>query len=843
MSDDNLTPMMRQYRRIRDELEPDVLLFFRMGDFYEFFFEDSTRAAPILGVAVTRRAGVPMCGVPYHALDAYLAKVVRAGLKAAVCDQVEDPATAKGIVRREIVRVVTPGSVLEDAILDASANNYLAAVYNARKRGFGLALLELSTGVMTVEDCPSAEALAEALRRAAPSETVVSEDQAGDPELQPLLRREITGSMTCTEAWRFLDDQAADVLKRHFRVHSLEGFCGEAPAAWINPAGALIHYVRESLRQNLDHVRTLNVSRGCDALALDACTCRNLDLLPLPGKPAEETLYGVLDHTATPMGARLLRQWLRTPLCAAAAINARLDAVEAFTRNRRALGALSETLREVRDLERLITRLASGSGNARDLRAMASSMAAVPPLATVLEPFAAAETAELRARLHPLPELVDELNRALVESPPIPVKEGGLIQPGYNAELDELRALAQEGHSWLARYQASEQERTGIKTLKVRHNNIFGYYIEISKGQAASAPENYERRQTLVNAERFITPELKEYETKIVGAQDKACALEYALFLGLRERAAAETAAVQETAAAIAKLDVLLSFADRALALGYTRPEVNDSDRLVIREGRHPVVEQQPDAERFVPNDADLNGTDQQFLLITGPNMAGKSTYIRQVAVIAIMAHLGSFVPAKSAEIGVIDRVFTRVGAGDDLARGRSTFMVEMQEAANILNNATARSLIVLDEIGRGTSTFDGISIAWAVAEYLHNDPGRKARTLFATHYHELTDLAQTLSGLKNYTVQIREQGDTITFLRRIVPGTADKSYGIHVARLAGMPSGVIDRANEILLHLENSDLITPGMPKPHKTRRRSTDDATGVLPLFETFFDNSNPG
>lgn len=828
---DGLTPMMRQYRRTKEELDEDTILFFRMGDFYEMFFEDAHRAAPILGVAITKRAGVPMCGVPHHALDGYLAKVIRAGLKAAVCEQAEDPKQAKGLVRREITRIVSPGTVTEDAILDATAANYLAAVYAGKKgESFGVAALELSTGVVLVEDASNVVALVETLRRIAPSETLLSEEQL--ETLRPLLAHEVTGAVTETEAWRFLLDQATETLTRQFKVHSLEGYCGTGPLPlWVQAAGALLHHVKQELRRDLSHVRSLEVRSSNAFLMLDECTCRNLDLLPVPGgRPESETLLGVLDGTCTPMGKRLLRSWIRSPLRDVAAITARQEAVSEFIHHRRLLSDIRAALCETRDFERVMTRLSGGSGNARDLRMLADSLLQVPMVRELLATAESDLLVSLSSALVDLPELTHELTKALVEDPPLTVREGNLIRSGYHADLDKLRAAATDGHAWIARYQAEQQEATGIRTLRVRHNNVFGFYIEVSKGQLNLVPEHYERRQTVANAERFITPELKEYESLIFGAQDKANALEYELFQQLRAQACAVLGEIQKLAGAVAKLDVLQGFADRALAADYQRPQVNDSLELTIREGRHPIVEQQADAERFVPNDTDMNGTNRQFMLITGPNMAGKSTYIRQVAVLTIMAHIGSYVPAETMTIGVVDRVFTRVGAGDDLARGRSTFMVEMQEAANILNNATPRSLIVLDEIGRGTSTFDGISIAWSVVEHLHNTPSCKARTLFATHYHELTELSALLSGVKNYTVQVREQGDSVVFLRRIVPGAADKSYGIHVARLAGMPASVIDRAQTILAGLEGQKAIQPELPR---RRRVIPGDDELQLSLF----------
>ncbi len=831
MAGEELTPMMRQYRRIKAELPEGVILLFRLGDFYEMFLDDAREAAPILGVALTHRAGVPMCGVPYHAIDSYLAKLIRAGKKAAVCDQMEEPAQAKGIVRREVTRVVTPGTITEDEILDAARNNYLAALYAGK--GLGLALLDLSTGALTVEAAADAAALAEHLKRVAPSECLVGREQRADPRLATLLAEGAAGTVTETDDWTLEYDFAYDHLLRHFKVHSLEGYGCEGQAVLVCPAGALLHYVHEELRHTVSHIRSLRINHARDFLMLDESTCVNLDLIPQRGKAQEATLLGVLNNTQTPMGARLLRSWLVRPLRQAAAIRARLDTVEAFTKQRLLLNDLREKLATVRDLERLIARIGTGRGNARDVKALAVSLLPVPVIRERMEDAEPALLRETAARLHPLPELVDLIHTAIADTPAVGLKDGGIIRPGYSAELDELRGLASEGHAWLAKYQASEQERTGIKTLKVRHNKVFGFYIEVSKGQAGAVPPEYERRQTLVSAERYITPELKEYERKIFGAQERSTAMEFELFCALREKVVAQTAVIQETADALAQLDVLASLADRALALGYVRPEITENDALEIRDGRHPVIEQLPDAEQFVPNDTLLDCRRNQIMLITGPNMAGKSTYIRQVALIAIMAHTGSFVPARSAKIGLLDRVFTRVGAGDDLARGRSTFMVEMQEAANILNNATSKSLIVLDEIGRGTSTFDGISIAWAVAEYLHNTPRVKAKTLFATHYHELTDLAITLNGVKNYTVQVREHGDSVVFLRRIATGTADKSYGIHVARLAGMPDEVIDRSREILANLEEGELES-GIPKLARRNKRKSPDIPGQLTLFE---------
>jgi len=597
----------------------------------------------------------------------------------------------------------------------------------------------------------------------------------------------------------------------------------------VGAAGAALFYVKEELRRDVSHIDRLRVSRASASMQLDETTCGNMDLVPRRGSSDRAaTVLGVLDDTRTAMGGRLLRDWLVRPSCQRDEIEARLDAVAEFCGTRPMLAELREALGQVRDLERLVTRIGGSTGNARDVSAVGCSLARVPAAKEVAAQFSAERIRSLGERLDPQTELTRHISEAIADEPPVTLKEGGIIREGYYDELDALRQAASEGRQWLAQYQASEQERTGIRNLKVRHNKVFGYYIEVSKAQLSLVPDEYTRKQTLVNAERFITPELKEYESRIVGAHDKAVALEYDLFQEVRQAIVARTSAIQQCAEAIGQLDVLTSLAGRALALRYVRPTLTDGDTIRVRGGRHPVVEQMPGAERFVPNDVLLNGTDHQILIITGPNMAGKSTYIRQVAVIVVMAQMGSFVPADEAEIGIVDRVFTRVGASDDLARGRSTFMVEMQETANILNNATPRSLVVLDEIGRGTSTFDGISIAWAVAEFLHGNERVKARTLFATHYHELVDLEMTLPGVRNYNIQVREKGDRVVFLRRIARGGADKSYGIQVARLAGMPDEVIARAREILGNLEEGEFGETGQPKLARRRRsvRSRDDA-----------------
>lgn len=816
-----LTPMMRQYLAIKREVPAGAIVMFRLGDFYEMFGEDAIVAAPILGATLTHRGDQPMCGVPYHALNSYLAKLIRAGKTAALCDQVEDPKLAKGLVRREVTRIVTPGTVTEDGLLDETANNYVAAV-----SGLGLALLDLSTGEFAVEPFASQEKLDEALDRYHPAEMLCASDD---------------------NRWTFSIDAAYDCLTRHFKVLSLDGFGLTGKNDLISAAGALLYYVGTTLHHSLEHVRKVQIRESDDGLVLDAGTIRHLQLLPGGEVAKEATLLGVLDVTKTPMGARTMRNWIARPLARATDINARLDAVETFVKDRASLANLRNLLTGVRDLERLVAKVDAGRANPRDLKGLATSLRPIPEIRRTLdfrrETLAAGrETLDVRqttsglssnvSRLKSQPAIVDLIDRSIAEDPPVMMNDGGFIAPGCDAELDDLRKIATEGHQWLAEFQAREQQRTGIAKLKVKHVSTFGFVIEIPKGSVALAPADYERRQTLTTGERYVTPELKEYERKVMGAQEKAIAIEQRLFKDILMTIAAKTVEIQETSLALGELDATLSLADRALAAGYVRPTVDDSDVLEIVDGRHPIVEQLPDAEPFVPNSAFLNTTTDQIMLITGPNMAGKSTYIRQVATIAVMAHMGSFVPAASMRLGVLDRVFTRIGAGDDLARGRSTFLVEMQETANILNNATPKSLIVLDEIGRGTSTFDGISIAWSVAEYLHGKPQAKAKTLFATHYHELTDLADTFAGVKNYTVKVKEEGGRIVFLRRIAAGVAEKSFGIHVGAMAGLPEEVVTRASQILKNLEANDIDVNAQKVVRKPRKKLSE-----MPGQMTFF------
>ncbi len=838
--------MMKQYRRVKAEAPPDSVLFFRLGDFYEMFFEDAKRAAPVLEVVLTNRGGVPMCGIPYHAVDTYLPRLLEAGVKVAIAEQMEDPKQAKGIVKREITKIITPGTVVEANALAPTANNFLAAVAKIGKI-FGLALLDISTGDFRVTELGSWDELEMEVQKAAPSEHLFPVSMPSDMEWSGNSPPSSgTGCWTPIDDWMFDLDVAVEFLTRHFGVASLDGFGCAGMTAGVTAAAAVLRYASDNLRRDASHVRTLKPYDTGTHVVLDAATRRNLELVePMPGGGRDSTLLGVLDDTLTPMGGRLIREWILQPPRGVDIVNARLDAVDFFKDDPLTLAETREALAPVRDLERIIARVNIGSATPRDMLALANGLAAVPGLRTLLDETDIPLLADTRIRLDGCEDLVEEIERCLVENPPASATDGGVIREGVSADLDELRAAATEGKGWIAALQASEQERTGIKNLKVKYNKVFGYHIEVSKANLHLVPDDYIRKQTIANGERFITPELKEMENKILGAEDKSKALEAKLFQELREMAAKRTDAIQRTASAIAAFDVITCLADRAAKLRYNRPRITDAPVLEIKGGRHPVLDATMGEERFVPNDTSLDADTGSLMIITGPNMAGKSTYIRQVALLTIMAHMGSFIPADSAKIGGVDRVFTRVGASDDISRGRSTFMVEMIEMATILNNVTPRSLVVLDEIGRGTSTFDGVSIAWAVAERLHDHPQSKARALFATHYHELTELALTRKGVKNYNVAVREYGDQIIFLRQIIPGASDKSYGIHVAKLAGLPQPVVDRANEILENLETNALADAGEPalakrrKPPASNKDNGDGPPQPAIIQPSLFDN----
>jgi DNA mismatch repair protein MutS len=815
---DALTPMMQQYQRVRASIPADTLLLFRLGDFYELFFDDAKEASGLLNLALTHRNSVPMCGMPYHAAPGYIAKLIQAGRRVAICDQTSDPQPGK-IVNREITQIITAGTVSEVDLLKANRPNYLGAVYFHEGR-FGFAYAELSTGEFRVTEANSSPALLDDLARISPAEILVSERQSGEFGA-------IAGALAYDD-FAFLTDHARFTLCEHFKVKSLDGFgCSEMPAA-IGAAGAIIHYLKQQLRRKVDHLAALRCDARDNYVMLDAATQVNLELVESRGA-RNMSLLAALDRTVTPMGGRKLRSWILQPLRDLAELERRQQLIADLLHEADLLAALRSCLKSIRDLERAAGRLSQASGNARDLVALKISLLQIPELKSELQkliervdfgkdqPQMGTLCRGVFESLHEMPGLTERLSAALVDDPPMVLKEGGIFRDNFDADLDELRQGSREGKSWIAQLQEREIAESGIKSLKVRFNSVFGYFIEITKSNLANVPVRYIRKQTTVGGERFITPELKEMESKILGADEKARQLEYQLFQTLREETLRELEPIQETAAAIGTLDAICSLAETARLYGYSRPALNESLRLVIRDGRHPVLDQNLAEEKFVPNDTDLDGERMRLAIITGPNMAGKSTYIRQVALIVLMAQIGSFVPASSAEIGLVDRVFTRVGASDDLSRGQSTFMVEMNETANIVNNASERSLVILDEIGRGTSTFDGLSIAWSVAEFLHDKI--KARTLFATHYHELTKLASERKGVANFNVAVREWNEQIIFLRKIIPGGADKSYGIHVARLAGVPKEILDRARDILEHLEKPNGVVD-VQRPGKGRR-----------------------
>lgn len=820
MSSETLTPMMQQYQSIRRSLPADTLLMYRLGDFFEMFFEDAKEASSLLNLALTKRGQTPMCGVPAHSADGYINKLVAAGRRVAICDQVGDPQPGK-IVQREISQIISPGTIADLNLLDAKCNNYLAAVY-AHGGVYGFAFVDTSTGEFRLTELADLAALDDELSRVVPAETLVSEDQQSELPAIP-------HAVTC-EGYVFQPDHAGFLLREHFKVQSLDGFGCAGMTAATGAAGAILHYLKHQMRRQAGNLNTLSVYRNSGYMMVDAATQSNLELVASRGS-RNMSLLNALDRTTTPMGGRLLRHWILHPLRELAPLNARQQMIADLLGDTWLLSKLRESLKGIRDIERTVGRLIASSGNARDLLALKTSLDQLPELRAHLaallnaQSFGASENGvqSLAAQVHSgiveFPELAGEFCRALVDEPPLAIKEGGIFRDGYDAQLDELRKACREGKDWIAALQQQEIDATGIKSLKIRYTSVFGYFIEITKANLANVPERYHRKQTTVNGERFITPELKEMEGKILGAEERSKSVEYELFVTLRERVLDELIPLQQTAASIATLDAIASLAETARLFGYCRPVLNDGLRLCLVEGRHPVLDQSLVEEKFVPNDVELDGAENRLHIITGPNMAGKSTYIRQVALIVLMAQIGSFVPAASAEIGLVDRIFTRVGASDDLSRGQSTFMVEMNETANILNNATERSLVILDEIGRGTSTFDGLSIAWSVAEYLHDAVG--ARTLFATHYHELTDLEVTRPGVKNYNVAVREWNDQIIFLRKIVRGGADKSYGIQVARLAGLPGVVLERAKEILGNLELAELNADGKPKIAETPSR----------------------
>ncbi len=821
------TPLMRQYAAIKKE-HPSALLFFRLGDFYELFFEDAVVAAKELQITLTSRnkekgIAIPMCGVPYHAAEGYIGKLIRKGFKVAICEQMENPRLTKTLVKREVTRVVTPGTAA-DAQLGAEENNFLACVARS-KDVFGFAALDLSTGEFRATEFTGSDGerrVAEELLVLRPREVlyagamplfdqprqqaVVSQAGAA-PRIASL--ENASWSETPLDDWVFAPDYAIPQVENHFGVLSLEGFGLANRSAAATAAGAILHYIRSTQRGSLDHVDRIGYYERQDCLVLDAVTVRNLELIePLfSGSGDALTLFRSLDCTVTPMGKRLLRAWMLRPSIDRKQVESRLDAVEAMVKDLVMREELRRSMEGILDLERLLSRVTLEAANPRDLLALAASFAKLPAVRAALGRFAAERLHELQNQCDELGDLRERVTSTLEDEPPLTLSDGGVIRAGVDASLDELRNLSRNSKQYIAEIEQRERTRTGIGSLKVKFNSVFGYYLEISKANLHHAPPDYERKQTLVNAERFTTPELKEYEAKVLDAQEKMVEIERRLFAELRTTIAAESRRIRQTALALAEIDVLASFASQAANRNYCRPRLDDSSDIEIVDGRHPVIEQQDlsgVADRFVSNDLFLNATTNAVLVITGPNMGGKSTYLRQAALIVLMAQMGSFVPARSVRLGLVDRIFTRIGASDNLARGRSTFMVEMTETAAILNTATPRSLILLDEVGRGTSTYDGLAIAWAAIEYIHANT--RAKTLFATHYHELTELAERLSGVKNFHVTVKESGGGIVFLRKVAEGAADKSYGIEVAKLAGLPADVVHRAREVLAEHETAE-------------------------------------
>jgi DNA mismatch repair protein MutS len=816
--------MMQQYRDAKAR-HPGMLLFFRNGDFYELFEEDAELGARLLGITLTRRdKGIPMAGVPHHALDRYLNKLLLAGHRVAICDQMEDAAQAKGIIRREVVRVVTPGTVTEDDLLDPRRPNHLAAVAPHGPVA-GLAWLDLSAGVLQAADLPWPR-LGDELARLAPAECLYPEQEVD--RLGERLRR-AAATLTGRPDWTFEIESARGALLKHFGVTTLAGFGFDDQQPCLSAAGALLQYIQETLKVRPGHLSRLRPYRADNFLLLDEVTRRSLELTrTLREGNREGSLLSVLDRTVTAMGARLLGDWLLNPLARREEIEGRLDAVGELVQEQALRQELRASLEGSADLQRLTARASTGRASPRDLAAIARTLRLLPRLKARVTARRSTLLRELEGRLELCPDLREALDAALVDAPPLNARDGGLIRDGYHAELDELRAIARGGKDWIARFQAQEITRTGIPSLKVGFNRVFGYYLEITNTHAGKVPGDYQRKQTLKNAERYVTPELKEYEEKVLGAEEKSLQRENELFLALRERAAAEAPRLLQTAEALARLDVLAALAELAVSRQYCRPELCAEAVLEISDGRHPVLDQSLPPGTFVPNDVALGPEPGTLWLITGPNMAGKSTFIRQVALLTLLAHVGSFVPARHMRVGLVDRIFTRVGASDELNRGQSTFMVEMSEAANILNNASERSLVILDEIGRGTSTYDGVSLAWAITEYLHNELG--CRALFATHYHELAQLAETLPALRNYNVLVREWQDDVVFLHKIAPGSADKSYGIHVARLAGIPAEVLERAREVLGDLEAHHVQTRPRAAAGRRRRRQANENQASL-------------
>jgi DNA mismatch repair protein MutS len=808
--------MMAQYFGVKKE-HPDAILLFRMGDFYETFYDDAVTASKVLGIALTSRSRegekkIPLAGVPYHAVDTYIARLVRAGYKVAICDQVENPKEAKGLVKRKVVEVVTPGTVTSSLLLDAKENNYLVAVI-AEDDSWGMARADLSTGELTIAELSKADLLEE-LAKASPSEILYPREGLSEEVMARIKQIVPRVAFTGLDDWLFLHDSANSILHDHFNVTSLEGFgCQKMPLA-VGAAGAVISYLRQTQKRLLPHISKMTIHRRAMYMEIDEESLANLEVLrPLHPEDVDASLIDILDETLTSMGGRCLRAWIKNPLLSCEEIARRLEAVDELVAEDIKRKDLRSTLRQVNDIERLIGRVCCEKAGPRDLNGIRESLALLPEIRKMVSGSSSRALSEIGSALPQLEDLESLISEAINDDAPVLFKLGAVIRDGFSPELDRLRDLSQNAKRWILDLQAKERQSAGISTLKIGYNKVFGYYIEVSKSNLKHVPDHYTRKQTLVGGERFVTQELKDKEAEILRAEERASALEDRLFGEIRAAVAKETEGIQEAASLIATLDVLASFGEVAAANDYVKPEITDLVGIEIQGGRHPVVERFLGEEQFIPNDVVLN-PDNQILVMTGPNMAGKSTFLRQVALITIMAQIGSFVPATSARIGLVDRVFTRIGATDRVAKGQSTFLVEMIETANILNNATARSLVLLDEVGRGTSTFDGLSIAWAVVEYLHDHEKVRPMTLFATHYHELTDLAGILPRIRNFNVLVREYGDSIVFLRKIAEGGCDRSYGIQVAQLAGLPQSVIERAKEILSNLEEDEFSIGDIPR-----------------------------
>ena len=808
-----MTPMMQQYMETKSQY-PDCILFYRLGDFYEMFFDDALTASKELEITLTgKNCGMeeraPMCGVPYHAVDGYLTKLVSKGYKVAICEQVEDPKQAKGIVKREVVRIVTPGTILDAAAIDESKNNYIMCIVYIADR-YGLSVADVTTGDYFVTELPDGQKLKDEIFKFMPSEIICNESfYMSGMDLEDMKNR-LGITIYSLESWYFDDEICKSKLMEHFKVSSLQGLGLSDYDCGVISAGALLQYLLETQKNDLSHMTHITPYTTGKYMMLDSSTRRNLELCEtLREKQKRGSLLWVLDKTKTAMGARTLRKYIEQPLIERTEIERRLDAVTELKEEAISREEIREYLSPVYDLERLITRITYGSANPRDLTAFSSSLEMLPAIHYILEDMKSDLLCEICKEMDTLEDLCSLVKSAIAQEPPIAMKEGNIIRDGYSEEVDTLRRAKSDGKTWLAKLEEQEREKTGIKNLKIKYNKVFGYYLEVTNSYKELVPEYYTRKQTLANSERYITPELKELEDTILGAEDKLYALEYELYCTVRDTIAGEVIRIQKTAKAVAALDVFTSLALVAERNNYIRPTINVQGKIDIKDGRHPVVEQMIPNGSFICNDTVLDDKKQRISIITGPNMAGKSTYMRQVALIVLMAQLGSYVPASKANIGLVDRIFTRVGASDDLASGQSTFMVEMTEVANILRNATSKSLLVLDEIGRGTSTFDGLSIAWAVVEYISDAKLLGAKTLFATHYHELTELEGKINNVNNYCIAVKEKGDDIVFLRKIVKGGADKSYGIQVAKLAGVPDIVINRAKEIVEELADEDITS----------------------------------